>query len=40
MLLVPAASPLASPAAVMVAVVALDEVQVAWLVRFCVLLSL
>jgi hypothetical protein len=40
MLVVPAAKPVAKPPGVMVAVTVLDEVQAAWLVRFCVLLSL
>jgi hypothetical protein len=36
---VPAAAPEASPAELMVAADVFDEVQVAWLVKFCVLPS-
>ena len=36
---VPAETAVASPLALMVATALFDEVQAAWLVRFCVLLS-
>ena len=39
MVVVPAATPEASPAELIVATDVLDDVQVTWLVRFCVLPS-